>query len=263
MFDPTETNHFFKGFLMFTTFVALASLVALAGQLAAQPTKAAEQPQPKVVTSGTAPVSAPSDATVLFNGLNLDEWQVGEGKPAEWTLDARPRAGAPMTCKPGSGSIVSKKMFGDAQIHVEFALPKADADAGKKGQERGNSGVYIQGRYEVQVLDSYQNETYPDGQCAAIYHQHAPLVNVCKPAGEWQTYDIIFTAPKFDAAGKKTASARVTVIQNGIVVQNNVEMTGPTGGNLSEESAKPGPIMLQDHGNFVQYRNVWVRGLGR
>lgn len=248
---------------MFTMFVALASLVVSAGQPAAQPAKGADLPQPKVISPGTAPVSAPSDAVVLFNGMSLEEWQLADGKPAEWTLDARPRAGAPMTCKPGSGSIVSKKTFGDAQIHVEFALPKADAEAGKKGQDRGNSGVYIQGRYEVQVLDCYQNETYPDGQCAAIYKQHAPLVNVCKPAGEWQTYDILFTAPKFDAAGKKTANARVTVIQNGVVVQNNAEMSGPTGGNLSEESATPGPIMLQDHGNLVQYRNVWVRGLGK
>jgi len=239
--------------------VLAAGAVALAQQ--AQPAK--ELPQPKVITPGSPnhPELAPSDAIVLFDGTSFDAWTKTDGKPVEWTLDNAKVKGSAMTCKPGSGSIMTKQTFGDMQIHIEFATPKADADAGLKSQARGNSGVYIQGRYEVQVLDSYQNETYPDGQCGAVYKQHAPLVNVCRAPGEWQTYDIVFTAAKFDAAGKKTASPRVTVLHNGVLIQNNVEITGPTGGAMGEDETKPGGLMLQDHGNFVQYRNVWVRKL--
>lgn len=242
---------------------ALLVVVGVTGMLAYAQQPAKELPQPRIVTPGSPnhPELAPSDAIVLFDGTSLDAWAKTDGQPAEWTLDQSKAKGAPMTCKPGSGSIVTKENFGDMQLHIEFATPKADAEAGHKGQERGNSGVYILGRYEVQVLDSYGNETYPDGQCGAVYKQHAPLVNVSRPAGEWQTYDIVFTAPKFDAAGKKTANARVTVLHNGVLIQNNSEITGPTGGALGADESKPGGIMLQDHGNFVQYRNVWVRKL--
>lgn len=236
-----------------------AGAVALAQQ--AQPAK--EPPQPKIITPGSPahPELAPSDAVVLFDGTSLDAWTKTDGKPVEWTLDNAKVKGSPMTCKPGSGSITTKQTFGDMQVHIEFATPKADAEAGLKSQGRGNSGVYIQGRYEVQILDSYQNETYPDGQCGSVYKQHAPLVNVSRAPGEWQSYDIIFTAAKFDAAGKKTANARVTVLHNGVLIQNNSEITGPTGGAMGEDESKPGGLMLQDHGNFVQYRNVWVRKL--
>jgi hypothetical protein len=244
-----------------TTAVVLAAAGAFAVQPQTQQTK--EPPLPKVVTPGSPshPELAPSDAIVLFDGTSFDAWTKTDGKPVEWTLDNAKVKGSAMTCKPGSGSIMTKEMFGDMQIHIEFATPKADADAGLKSQARGNSGVYIQGRYEVQVLDSYQNETYPDGQCGAVYKQHAPLVNVCRAPGEWQTYDIVFTASKFDGAGKKTANARVTVIHNGVLIQNNAEITGPTGGAIGEDETKPGGLMLQDHGNFVQYRNIWVRKL--
>ena len=236
-----------------------AGAVALAQQ--AQPAK--EPPQPKIITPGSPahPELAPSDAVVLFDGTSLDAWTKTDGKPVEWTLDNAKVKGSPMTCKPGSGSITTKQTFGDMQVHIEFATPKADAEAGLKSQGRGNSGVYIQGRYEVQILDSYQNETYPDGQCGSVYKQHAPLVNVSRAPGEWQSYDIVFTAARFDAAGKKTANARVTVLHNGVLIQNNSEITGPTGGAMGEDESKPGGLMLQDHGNFVQYRNVWVRKL--
>lgn len=244
---------------MLTTCFAVTCVFAAYSSAIAEP-PAAELPLPAVISPGLAPLSAPSDAEFLFNGTSLEKWTKPDGSPSEWKLDGNPRPGAAVTCNPGTGNLVSTDAISDAQIHVEFTTPKADAEAGKKGQERGNSGVYIQGRYEVQVLDSYQNDTYADGQCGAIYKQHPPLVNACRAPGQWQTYDIVFTAPRFDKDGKKTANARLTVLHNGVLVQNNAEVTGPTGGG-KEEAPTPGPLVLQDHGNLVQYRNVWVRRL--
>jgi len=228
------------------------------------PTAALDEPEPRVVTPGANPGLAPppSDAIVLFDGTNLDQWSTTDGKPAGWETDGKP--GGAATILAGSGSIITKKSFGDAQVHIEFCTPDP-GPAGKDqpaGQARGNSGVYLQNRYEVQVLDSYQSSTYPDGQCAAIYKKHAPLVNACRPPGEWQTYDIVFHAPRFDAAGKKMANARLTVIHNGVLVQDNVEVDGATGSAANtNEAPGPGPIYLQDHGNPVKYRNIWVREL--
>jgi hypothetical protein len=224
---------------------------------AAKPAAQPELKAPPVVTPGTSPglQPPPSDAVILFEGMTLNGWTTRDGKPAAWKYDNKPNGS--MTVVPGTRDIVSKETFGDAQIHVEFMEPKTNGE----GQDRGNSGVYIQGRYEVQVLDSYQSQTYPDGQCGAVYKQYVPLVNACRPPEQWQTYDIVFHAAKFDAAGKKTAPARVTVLQNGVLIQDNVELKGPTGGPLADNEVPKGPLLLQEHGHEVKYRNVWFRPL--
>lgn len=207
-------------------------------------------PQPAIVTPGDAPGAPPSDAIVLFDGDDYDHWTQDNGKPVEWLL----KDGA-MVCKPHAGSIVTKEKFGDIQLHVEFdppLMPKA------KGQDRGNSGVYLQGKYEVQVLDSYENVTYPDGQCGSIYNEHPPLVNANRPPGQWQTYDIVFRAARFDEAGNRTSQAMVTVFHNGVVVQAHSPLGNP---KMYKEAPGDGPILLQDHWNDVRYRNIWVRRL--
>lgn len=213
--------------------------------------------EPPVIKPGmiaaSKPTPAPSDAKVLFDGTSLDSWQTMDGKAAPWGL-----GDGAMVIKKGGASIITKEKFGDMQLHVEFATP---TDLSGSSQERGNSGVYLQGRYEVQVLDSYENKTYPDGQCGAVYGKHAPLVNACRAPGEWQSYDIVFRAAKFDSAGKKTSNARVTVLHNGVLIHDNVEIDGTTGSSPVKESAEPGPIYLQDHGNPVKFRNIWVRKL--
>lgn len=230
--------------------IVLCSLVVVATVVAVQPAVS-----PRVVTPGkTAPGFAPpSDAVVLFDGTSLAAWSKADGSVAAWTIED----GA-MVVKGGGGSIITKENFGDVQLHVEFATPsKVDGE----GQERGNSGVYLQGRYEVQVLDSFKNETYTDGQCAAIYKQHPPMVNACRGPGEWQTYDIVFRGPRFDAAGKKVKNATLTVLHNGVLVHDQAEVTSPTGAAMNASEGGEGPIYLQDHGNPVRYRNVWVRRL--
>jgi hypothetical protein len=219
----------------------------------------ADDPEPRVVALGAAAAgiaAPPADANILFDGTSLDGWTTTDAKPAAWDLDKKP--GGAMTVVAGKGSIISKKTFTDAQIHVEFMTP---VEKGGEGQDRGNSGVYLQGRYEIQVLDSFKNSTYPNGQCAAVYGQTPPLVNACRPQGEWQTYDIVFHAAKVDAKGAKGAPARVTVIQNGVLVQDNTEITGPTGGAIGEGESGPGPLLLQEHGHAVKFRNVWIRDL--
>jgi Domain of Unknown Function (DUF1080) len=161
----------------------------------------------------------------------------------------------------GTGAIATARGFGDVQLHVEWMAPKP---AVGEGQDRGNSGVFLMGRYEVQVLDSYHNTTYPDGQAAAIYGQYPPLVNASRPPGEWQTYDIVFVRPRFDANGKLVSPARITVFHNGLIVQNDVTLTGPTAHQQRPPYATHAdalPISLQDHGHPVRYRNIWVRPL--
>lgn len=241
--------------MVLLAFVVYLWATCFSVQPAAQP--AAQDKEPVVVTPAPQqekPTAPPSDAIVLIDGTNLDAWQHADGKPASWTPEGK--AGGSVTCKPGSGSILTKKKFGDAQIHVEFATP---TPAHGESQERGNSGVYIQNRYEVQILDSYENKTYFNGQCGAVYLQHVPLVNACRKPGEWQTYDIVFHAPKFDAGGKLTAAGHLTVLHNGVLIQDNVEIKEPTGGG--DKGTGDGPLHLQDHGNLVRYRNVWVRPL--
>ncbi len=206
-------------------------------------------PEPKTVTpgDGTAP---PSDAIVLFGGKNLDAWKGGE----KWDI-----ADGIATCN--GGGIQTKENFGDMQLHIEWASP---AEVKGNGQGRGNSGIYIMGKYEIQILDSVNNPTYFDGQAASVYKQHPPLVNVSRKPGEWQTYDIIFHAPKFGDDDKVTKPATITLLHNGVLVQDHFELTGGTSYIAAPKYTKHPeklPIHLQYHRNPVRFRNIWVREL--
>jgi len=216
------------------------------------------RPLPPVVDPGPAgpPTPAPADAVILFNGKDLAQWEVADGGPAKWKVE-----NGYMEVVAKTGSIRTKMGFGDCQLHIEWAAP---AVVSGEGQSRGNSGVFLMDTYEVQVLDSYNNRTYADGMAAAVYGQHPPLVNASRKPGEWQTYEIIFHQPHFDAAGKVTKPARMTVIHNGILVQDNVELLGPTAHKVrAPYKVHPDrlPLSLQDHGNPVRYRNIWIREL--
>lgn len=203
------------------------------------------------------PPSAPSDAVVLFDGSNLDAWEHPDGSAPSWTV----RKDAYFEVQPGSGPIRTKEGFGDVQLHIEWMVPQSVEG---EGQDRGNSGVYLMGTYEVQVLDSHENTTYADGQAAAVYGQYPPLVNAMRPQGEWQTYDIVFRRPHFDEDGDVVTPASVTVYHNGVLVQDHVELTGPTSWKERppyEAHDSRLPLRLQDHGNPVRFRNVWLREL--
>jgi hypothetical protein len=213
------------------------------------------RPKPAVVEP-VGSSAAPRDATILFDGTSLDAWRNPEGGPAPWKV-----AGGFLEINPGTGSIETKAKFGDVQMHVEWASPNPPAG---QGQDRGNSGIFLMGLYELQVLDSYRAGTYADGQAGAIYGQYPPLANASRPPGEWQTYDIAFRRPRFDKEGKLAEPARVTLIHNGILIQNNEELWGPTNwleSSAYEAHADRGPIQLQDHGHPVRFRNMWVREL--
>ncbi len=212
-------------------------------------------PEPKVISFND--MNVPSDAIQLFNGNDLDQWiSAKDSTAAAWTINPDKT----MTVKPGTGDIQTKKNFGSVQLHLEWKAP--DVVEGE-GQGRGNSGVFFQNKYEVQILDSYQNRTYANGQATSIYKQHIPLVNATKQNDQWQTYDIIFHAPEFDTDGKKTKSGFFTVIHNGVLVQDHVEILGSTEyiGPPKNDPHGKGPIKLQDHSNPVHYRNIWVREL--
>ena len=225
------------------------------------PQHSMDRPQPPIVRAGpVASVPAPADAIVLFDGRSLANWRVADSThnagPAKWKV-----AKGYMEVVAGAGSIETKRAFGDAQLHVEWRAPTPPKG---EGQDRGNSGVILMGTYEVQVLDSYRNVTYPDGQAGAIYGQFPPLVNASRPPGEWQTYDIVFHAPRFDAAGKLLSPARMTVLHNGVLVQDDKTLLGPTHHNeRAPYTAHPDklPLLLQDHGHPVRYRNIWIREL--
>jgi hypothetical protein len=213
------------------------------------------RPQPPVVTPGTFSenATAPSDATVLFNGKDLSQWRDKKtGGPALWTVED----GAAVSAK---GDIITTNQFGDIQLHLEFrepTPPKGD------GQGRGNSGVYFMDQYEIQVLDCYSNKTYADGVTAGIYGQHPALVNACRPPGEWQTYDIIFNVPHFGANGDVLSPGYVTVFYNGVVAQNHQAIRGATNWRVPGKytpHGPTGPIALQYHNNSVAFRNIWVR----
>lgn len=214
------------------------------------------RPRPEVVTPGENPSQPPSDAIILFDGTDLSQWESAKDSgPAKWLVKE-----GYMEVAKDSGYIQTKKKFGDYQLHIEWASP---AKISGEGQGRGNSGIFLAGTYEVQVLDSYKNDTYSDGQAAGIYGQKPPLVNACRPPGKWQTYDIIFHRPIFKNE-KLVKPATVTVIQNGVLVQDNWTIEGITfHKQRAEYRSHPDrmPLGLQDHGNPVRYRNIWLREL--
>jgi len=222
-------------------------------------TDPAKQPPPPVVEPRPYDPEAarpPKDAIVLFDGTreSLKNWSTRDGKPTTWKF-------VDGALESGKGYIQSRRKFGSCRLHIEFATPSVVKG---KGQGRGNSGVFLMGQYEIQVLDSYNNPTYPDGQCGALYGRAKPLVNACRPPGQWQTYDITFHRPIFDKDGKVLRRARFHVVHNGHVIHDNVELSGGTGWrgphSVSEyrRHADAGPLQLQDHGNPVRFRNIWV-----
>ncbi|MDT0685334.1 3-keto-disaccharide hydrolase [Autumnicola psychrophila] len=215
------------------------------------------EPVPKKIEAGSQPGEAPSDAIVLFNGTNLDAWQSAEdSSEAKWNV-----SNGVFTVNPGSGPIETKQEFGDVQLHLEWRAPQ---EIKGEGQGRGNSGVFLMNNYEVQVLDSYESKTYTNGQAGSIYKQSPPLVNVTKSPEEWNVYDIIFKAPRFNKDGMLIKPATVTVLHNGVLVQDHFEIKGPTrytGIPHYTAHADKLPIQLQDHGNLVSFRNIWVRNL--
>ena len=219
----------------------------------------AARPHPRVITPGATPGAPPSDAIILFDGKDLSKWahsKQGQLTDATWPVkEGYFETGA------GSGSIVTREKFGDVQLHVEFATP---ASGRGFSQDRGNSGVRFMDRYEVQVLDSYENVTYADGQAAAIYGEYPPLVNVARKPGEWQTYDIVFEAPKFNGT-TLVAPAYITVFWNGVLVQHRRPVMGSTSATTTQHAYTPHdpelPLALQDHAHPVRYRNLWIRRL--
>ncbi len=224
------------------------------------------RPAPPVITPGTFSSArrvgqGPSDAVVLFDGTeaSMKNWTDTKGNPSKWVVGE-----GYMESVKGAGYIQTKESFGSCQLHVEFATPEKVSGT---SQGRGNSGVFLQGEFEIQVLDSYENKTYPDGQCSALYGRSVPLVNACRKPGEWQSYDIVFHRAHFGKDGKIVTKPTFTVIQNGVLVQDHVALEGGTQWNgphaISPFRAIPdkGPIQLQDHGNPVRYRNIWVRPL--
>jgi len=240
--------------------VAAAAPTATSQAVTSWPVHSLSRPKPPVVDPGpfTASAPPPSDAVVLFDGRTLSEWRAADdaGGPARWKV-----ADGYMEVVGGTGGIATARSFGDVQLHLEWASPASPTG---EGQERGNSGVFLMGRYEVQILDTYQNETYADGYAAALYGQYPPLVNATRAPGQWQTYDIVFRRPRFDQAGKLLRPARVTVLHNGVLVQDAVTLTGPTAHQARPPYAPHPdrlPFGLQDHGNPVRFRNIWVREL--
>ncbi|HKS05527.1 MAG TPA: DUF1080 domain-containing protein [Gemmatimonadaceae bacterium] len=256
----TPTHHVARfGCLSFflMSVVAFAPVPADAqSPLGPWPQHSRERPAPPLVKpAAPAPlVAPPADAIVLFDGTSLAKWSGVDGSPARWRI-----VDGAFEVVAGTGTLLTRDTFGDVQVHIEWMAPNPPRGT---DQDRGNSGVFLMGKYELQVLDSYNNATYPDGQAGSIYGQFPPLVNASRPPGEWQTYDIVFHRPHFDAAGKMVSPARFTVLHNGILVQDNIELVGPTSNQRRapyEAHADRLPISLQDHGHPVRFRNVWVR----
>ena len=214
------------------------------------------RPTPPVVDTGLQELTVPppSDAMVLFDGKDLKHWQSENGEESRWQI-----VEGVLESVRGAGQIVTKQAFGDCQIHLEWSSP---VKVQGSGQGRGNSGVFLRGKYEIQILDSFENPTYADGSAGSVYGQYPPLVNASRPPGVWQSYDIIFRAPRFDDQGKRTEQATVTVLHNGVLIQNHSKIIGPTNWIQFDEDRHgqtTGPIKLQDHGNPVRFRNIWVR----
>jgi hypothetical protein len=239
------------------TFCLLAGTIILA--CAQQPQMKPEEtevwePEPPIVTPGMNG-SAPSDAIILFDGTSLDGWQHQDGSPVKWKLED----GA-MVAQKGAGDVFTKKTFGSAQIHIEWRTP---AKVEGEGQGRGNSGIFLQGVYELQVLDSYNNRTYSNGQAGSIYKQTMPLVNASKGPGEWQTYDIIYHAPTFASGREYKTHPYITVFHNGVLIQDHTKIQGTTPyiGMPKVNQHGKGPLRLQDHNNPTAFRNIWIREL--
>jgi hypothetical protein len=240
--------------------VAPYALQAQAVPAGGWPQHSMVRPRPPVVDPGPGPTGPPakppSDAFVLFDGRDLSQWVGGDSSNAKWKVE---RGYAEVV--PESGDIHTRHAFGDVQLHIEWATPSPPHGV---SQEPGNSGVYLMSTYEIQVLDSYKNDTYPDGQAAATYGQVPPLVNASRPPGQWQTYDIVFRRPRFYPDGSLARPARVTVLHNGVLVQDNTELFGPTTHLVRKPytaHADKLPLLLQDHGERVRFRNIWVREL--
>ena len=215
-------------------------------------------PEVQMITPGNTPFAPPSDAIVLFDGSNLDaEWTNEEGNKPEWLVED-----GYLTVVPGAGILKTKRVFEDFQLHIEWRTPSKVMG---EGMVRGNSGIFLQKYYELQILDSYNNKIYRNGQAGSIFKQHAPLVNVCRKPGEWQTFDIIYTAPRFRHDGTYFTPPVATVIHNGVVIQNNVKFRGPTiSVGIPENNIEmhgPESIVLQDHSSPVSFRNIWIREL--
>jgi len=210
------------------------------------------EPQPRIVQPGDE-MAAPSDALILFDGSHMDHWSHADGSAVLWDL-----SDGIMTVKPGAGAIFTKERFGDCQLHIEWRSPYEPL---AEGQDKGNSGVFLQNRYEVQILNSYLNRTYSNGQAGSIYKQHIPLVNAMNPPGEWNAYDIIYRAPRFNEDGHRVSPGYITVIHNGVLIQNHVEIKGTTEYiGLPKNTAHGLDVLqLQDHSNPVSYRNIWLR----
>ena len=243
--------------------VVVAALTLSAPPAGAQvdtrwPQHSLDRPQPPVVDPGpyVRNDSRPSDAIVLFDGHDLSQWRSEQDGPAPWIV----RDGY-FEVKPGSGTIHTAQAFGDVQLHLEWRAPTPPTG---ESQERGNSGVFLQGRYEVQVLDSYHNVTYADGHAGAVFGQYPPRVNPTRPPGQWNVYDIVFRRPRFDAAGHVTSPARITLFFNGVLVQDDVPLSGPTAYQKRppyEVTPAELPLGLQDHSYPVRFRNIWIRKL--
>jgi Domain of Unknown Function (DUF1080) len=213
------------------------------------------EPKPAKIAPGTNSGDAPSDAIILFNGKDAAEWTAADGSAAKWDV-----TDGALTVKKGGGIIKTKRTFGDIQLHIEWRAPSVIVG---EGQGRGNSGIFLQGLYELQVLDSYESQTYSNGQAGSIYKQAIPLANPTRKPGEWQVYDVIYTAPRFSDNGRVIVPAYITVMLNGVVIHNHTQIIGPTqykGMPVYVPHGK-GSLELQDHGNPVSFRNIWVREL--
>jgi hypothetical protein len=235
-------------------FITVIKVVMVHAQMEPQSTEW-YYPQPLKVSPGKTAGQPPSDAVILFDGKDLAKWVSENGDEARWKVENEE-----MRVVPGKGSIHTKEYFGDCQLHIEFKSP---APENYNGQNRGNSGIFLQGRYEIQVLDGDNNPTYVNGMVGSVYKQQAPDVNAYTKNGEWQTYDIFYKAPVFGTGGKPEAPGRVTVVLNGILVQNNYIIKGNTPYIGFPEYNAHGrlPLMLQDHGTEVAFRNIWIRNL--